>query len=78
MCGITAATITYFILEQLKLPDKEGRWTLEAALLHDIGVLDLSWGIRQRWLIKPGTMLYDEDWDEIMEHPQYGYQKVLK
>lgn len=68
--------ISYFIIDKLKIGDKEGRWTIEAALLHDIGILDLDWEIRERWPIKPGTMLYDEEWDDILDHPRHSSQIV--
>jgi HD-GYP domain-containing protein (c-di-GMP phosphodiesterase class II) len=74
--GSKTAAIVYKILEHLKMPDDEARWTLEAALLHDIGITNLGWDIRSRWPIKPGTWLEEEEWDDILAHPRLGYREI--
>ena len=59
------------IARGMKLPDEEVARIRTAALLHDVGKIEVPWEI----LEKPGV-LTDQEFDEIKKHPAVGARLV--
>ena len=66
------ASVSYLIGKEYGIPKRELSVLWRAALLHDIGKI----GVDNDIIMKKGK-LTDEEYEEIKNHPQYGYD-ILK
>ncbi|MDO4534536.1 MAG: diguanylate cyclase [Clostridium perfringens] len=61
------------IAKELKLDEKDRKYLIYGAYIHDVGKISVS----KETLIKK-MPLNDSQWQEIREHPKYGYEIIEK